>query len=83
MGSLIAPFKYKHFQARREIRLLKLHPSPVPSSDLYGEILHSQLGFATEPYEALSYTWGDNQQTQVLFVENGKLAITSNLDSAL
>jgi hypothetical protein len=86
MGSSIEPFEYRQFKNRREIRLLKLHPSLDHSSELHGEILHAQLSLHMkfhESYEALSYTWGDNKQTDQLIIGDNKLAITSNLNSAL
>jgi hypothetical protein len=86
MGSSIEPFEYRQLSNRREIRLLKLHPSLDHSSELHGEILHAQLSIhmeSYESYEALSYTWGDNKQTNQLSIGDNKLAITSNLDSAL
>ncbi len=86
MASSIASFEYRQFETRREIRLLKLHPSLDHSSEIYGEIFHAQLSIFMKPYEsyeALSYTWGDNNQTKELIIGGNKLAITSNLDSAL
>jgi len=83
MASSIQPFEYRQFDTRREIRLLKLHPSLDHFSELHSEIFHAQLSTSMKPYEALSYTWGDNKQTKQLLIGDNKLAITSNLDSAL
>jgi len=86
MASSAGSFEYRQFKTRREIRLLKLHPSPDQFSELHGEIFHAQLGMSMKPhesYEALSYTWGNNNQTEQLIIGDDNLAITSNLDLAL
>ncbi|KAE9380966.1 hypothetical protein N431DRAFT_459871 [Stipitochalara longipes BDJ] len=83
MASSIVPFEYRKFDNRRDIRLLKLHPSLDHFSELHSEIFHAQLSTSIIPYEALSYTWGDNKQNNQLLISDNALAITSNLDSAL
>jgi hypothetical protein len=68
--------------ARREIRLIKLHPDPDPHYDIQCEVFVVSLG--TRPvYKALSYTWGDPGDTVPISLNGQRYAVTQNLKKAL
>lgn len=66
------------------IRLLKLLPSVDFRSTLCCEIFHENLDDeGTVPYEALSYTWGDDGETVDIPVSGRPFPVTINLAAAL
>lgn len=64
------------------IRLLKLLPSDDFGSSLCCELFHEDLENSV-PYEALSYTWGDDPETVDVLVNGCFFPVTVNLDAAL
>ena len=65
-----------------EIRLLRLLPHDANRPGIHCEILHCS---PTNPFEysALSYAWGDPDETRVIYVEGHKFPVTVNLGDAL
>ncbi|CAG8961592.1 hypothetical protein HYFRA_00006126 [Hymenoscyphus fraxineus] len=65
-----------------EIRLLNILPSEDPTSAIECQILHVRL--SQKPlYEALSYTWGDEDESQHLLIRGEKYGLRENLWSAI
>ncbi|KAF9877389.1 HET-domain-containing protein [Colletotrichum karsti] len=60
--------------AFRLLRLRKGYWTPIEC-----DILHESLDQPTQPYEALSYTWGNPDRNQRISVNGSTLAITSSL----
>jgi hypothetical protein len=56
-----------HPLADGEIRLLELHPPDLANSDSLSGTIRHVLQAAAPPYEALSYTWGSNDQSRKLY----------------
>lgn len=78
-------FQYRPLDsARREIRLLVLHPvAGVWSSFSYScSLIHVSLE-ENPDYEALSYVWGSEAKKQIILVDGQRLFITANLADAL
>ncbi|KAH8746440.1 heterokaryon incompatibility protein-domain-containing protein, partial [Hyaloscypha sp. PMI_1271] len=66
------------------IRLFRLLPASDPSADIISELFHSSVvGSDHIPYEALSYTWGDPNQTTSIKLNGHQFAVTRNLHGAL
>jgi hypothetical protein len=73
--------------SKTEIRLIKLHPRPANTStqrDLTPrcDLIHVSLDNKPD-YAALSYTWGDPRDTQMITVGLSSVPVTRNLYSAL
>ncbi|KAI8948217.1 heterokaryon incompatibility protein-domain-containing protein [Xylaria longipes] len=64
-------------------RVLELYPAPDPNTPLRGNFRYVNLD--TDPfYDAISYTWGDPDFTESIFIGGGfRLPITANLRDAL
>lgn len=78
----LSPYKYVGLAAtRREIRLLTLLPGQ------WLERLNVELSIVSlddnPKYEALSYTWGNDEFKEPLHVSNKPVGITTNLKKAL
>ncbi|KAI1769161.1 heterokaryon incompatibility protein-domain-containing protein [Hypoxylon sp. FL1150] len=68
--------------ARREIRVIEILPGP--DDQPVRCVLYTQLlDAAATRYAALSYVWGDPSVTQDIIVNDRRLAVTTNLASAL
>src|SRR5437763_15041405 len=67
--------------AAHPIRILTLHPGRQ-GSPIHCEVNSVTLELA-EPYDALSYAWGDSKVTKAITVSGRSLRITINLESAL
>jgi len=65
----------------QEIRLLLVAPGPW-GSDLVCELHHASLGLRPE-YEALSYTWGDENKRRDIVIDDFRVSVTVNLEVAL
>ena len=64
--------------AEREVRLLKLFPGE-PSDAIYIELFHESLASCPPvSYEAVSYTWGNPEPTQVVLANGHELDLTIN-----
>jgi hypothetical protein len=80
-SSGVGIFKYSTLKERHDVRFVDLAPGS-PDDALKCLITTSSL-IDAPPYEALSYTWGDNVQTHRILIEKCWLPISSNLNSAL
>ncbi|KAK4082393.1 uncharacterized protein Triagg1_2205 [Trichoderma aggressivum f. europaeum] len=78
-------FKYTPLNLERPaIRLLSLHPGNddmMISCELFQAEFHQRENML--PYEALSYTWGSSELSDIIHVNGCHLGITHNLYSAL
>lgn len=75
------PFYPPLSSEKREVRLLRLQPGNE-ASELQCHL--SVVSIDSNPsYEALSYTWGDLNNTSIIFVDGHEVRIPSNLESAL
>jgi hypothetical protein len=74
---------YKPFQPGEDIRLVEIHPGNAPA-DVRCSILHTNLNQAPQ-YEALSYTWGSNEDRQTISCgpDGATIDVTSNCKSSL
>ena len=57
------PYEYLPLQQDDSFRTIILHPSPNESDPIACTILRERLSDESIEYEAVSYTWGDNTQT--------------------
>lgn len=80
----IFPSHEYHYKAvfEKEVRLLHLLPSEKIESTLKAVITHTTLENTTD-FRALSYVWGQGNQSCVLKTPDGYLNITSSVSSAL
>lgn len=69
------------------IRLINLHPSKDKAATVQCTIIHKTLKKATEEiydhYTALSYVWGDANDTTSILVNGLPLKVTKSLETAL
>src|SRR5689334_12476980 len=63
------------------IRLIELEPGE-PGDQVHLRLLIAELEYAPE-YEALSYVWGDTQNTTQIICNGRPLEVTRNLHTAL
>lgn len=78
------PYTYLPLQGALDIRFVILQPGAF-SSPIEINILHTSLA-RKRPYEALSYTWGDQRTLRPVTIQGRKrrfLYITENLEAAL
>ena len=84
------PYQYKDLTEDAPLRLLKLSAAASKQNELKCELIEISLankGF--QPYEALSWCWGDERSDRVIRMydhekdEDFEFMITPNLDSAL
>jgi hypothetical protein len=68
---------------KSEIRLFVL--SACSDTDIVsGRIEHSSWGFlSNNPYEALSYVWGDIRDSDTILVNGRTISVTKSLEAAL
>lgn len=80
-------YSYGDLLGTDAIRIIKLHPSNSLDAEVRCELLHTSLTECEEDihslYTAISYVWGDVQDTRVIFVDDKKLEITATLHAAL
>lgn len=78
-------FTYKPLDTSIDsIRLLYLHgKKPEQPVDSIHCSLHHTNFMSKPTYEALSYTWGDEQPVKTIFINNAKVLVRDNLYSAL
>lgn len=88
--SIMSPYSYSRLPKGGDyIRLLRLMPFENESTEgtrLHCELFNYRLQDTykgTHPYEALSYTWGEEEKRHSIFVKGQALAITTNLHAAL
>ncbi|KAF2656886.1 HET-domain-containing protein [Lophiostoma macrostomum CBS 122681] len=78
-------FRYQSLQHNDSVRLLALHPSLHDSDPIRCTIQHARLSDTFLKFEAVSYTWGNAAQTQVIYFHNGtrELHVGHNCYNAL
>ncbi|EWG53266.1 hypothetical protein FVEG_17085 [Fusarium verticillioides 7600] len=79
-------YVYSALNGDNNIRLLRLLPSPDPSTRLQGQLFEYPLAQGMQTmhlYEALSYTWGTSQNKKSIIIDDQELPITANCHSAL
>jgi Heterokaryon incompatibility protein (HET) len=74
-------YKYNQFPNSHSIPLFELHPGRF-GEEIKGRLIIVDITDAT-PYEALSYVWGDPDNTLPITCDGKKLPITVNLSDAL
>jgi hypothetical protein len=84
------PYQYLPITDHNGIRLIVLQPSPDKAAPVHCSILHTTLRQAREEiyehYTALSYVWGDANDTTSILVDEHSLSslrVTKNLECAL
>jgi len=84
MASNECPFVYQRLDSedRSSFRLLSLLPGDF-DSPLDCTLTHTQRGSQCQPYEALSYAWGDPTLSSEITLNGKQLPITHNLEQAL
>lgn len=80
---MAAPFSYQPLPAK-SIRVIKLLPSRRPSDPLRCTIQNLPLDIAAaQPYEALSYVWGEPTRQHPLDCDGKEFLVTKNCHEAL
>jgi hypothetical protein len=80
------PYVYQALPPSRSIRLFRLFPSADAEKPLRGELFEYSLQEMYEqeqPYDALSYVWGQSNTTHSIEVDGCDLRITASLQTAL
>ena len=80
------PYGYSPLPGPDSIRLLRLLPDVLPSSQIRCQLLDFNLDISNGGnylYDALSYVWGDPSKPYTLDLEGYNLPITANLHVAL
>jgi hypothetical protein len=76
-------FRYRNLDAsHQEIRLLRILPKIVDHAPIECEILHTSLNDPRN-YIAISYAWGDAENTQVIILDGHEFPVTVSLWQAL
>lgn len=78
-------FKHEPLQVESDIRLINLLPSGRCDEEIYCHIVHVNFNQWNGKYEALSYTWGDSTQTEIIKCGEAllPLRVTRNCADAL
>ncbi|KAJ0267678.1 hypothetical protein COL940_014132 [Colletotrichum noveboracense] len=69
--------------ATSELRILSVHPALSIESPVIADLFLENFQTRQNPYEALSYTWGDSSNTEIITVNSVELNVTRNLRLAL
>lgn len=80
------PYQYQKLREHQAIRVIKLLPAPNHEDEIQCRLVHTTITnctFDIGNYIALSYVWGNAEDTVPIIVENQPLLVTANLDSAL
>jgi hypothetical protein len=64
-------YQYQPLRYNDSVRILILHPSSNQAKPIICTIQHIRLSDMTINYEALSYTWGDTSQKEVIHFHDG------------
>ncbi|OCK74816.1 HET-domain-containing protein, partial [Lepidopterella palustris CBS 459.81] len=79
-------FTYRPLDGPDSIRLLILHPG-LPKTDICCSLIHTTLTECREDiydhYTALSYVWGNQQDTKTILLNDRPFQVTANLARAL
>lgn len=76
------PFTYSPLPSKGWFRLLSILPSHDESSEISCELHHHELSTCPH-YEAISYTWGNEDATKRLLVNGTVFKVRPNLHAAL
>ncbi|KAI9640589.1 hypothetical protein NHQ30_010888 [Ciborinia camelliae] len=83
----IQEYQYSPLLEPDAFRIIIVHPAALISEPLSCDLIHSTLFHYNESmidhYISLSYVWGDANDKRTIIVDEKRLAITANLDSAL
>ncbi|KAF7881807.1 uncharacterized protein EAF02_006495 [Botrytis sinoallii] len=86
MSTYSGKFQYDDLSETDSIRLLILHPGTL-GSPIQSDLIHTTLRDCRYDihgnYTALSYVWGDANDTTYIFVDGFRFAVTVNLAAAL
>jgi hypothetical protein len=82
------PYKYKPLSLEQaEIRVLVLKNARNDEDEIQGSLVNLSLegrrSVGSNPYNALSYTWGEPKMDQRIIIDGHPLFITQNLESSL
>lgn len=81
------PFKYRSLTEPDSFRLILLQQNSTCDADLQCTLLHTTLSQCDrdiiDHYTALSYVWGDPNQTGYIYVDGHRFTITATLEAAL
>jgi len=87
VGSLSrSSFPYVPLDELDSFRLLHLYPASSRQAEVKCSLIHTTLQFCGDIYEyytAISYVWGDPNDTRIICIDEIPVAITVNLFSAL
>lgn len=75
-------YQYYPLSSLTVVRFLRLHPSINQFKDINIDIFEASLEKVPE-YEAVSYTWDQQQPTHQIYCAGKKLSVTRNVDSIL
>ncbi|KUJ06966.1 uncharacterized protein LY89DRAFT_661119 [Mollisia scopiformis] len=80
-------YQYSELWGSDAIRIIKLYPSESLDAEVQCELLCTSLTECEEDihslYTAISYVWGDVNNTRAIVIDGKKLEITATLHSAL
>ncbi|CAD6446898.1 9d3d13e4-6aac-4073-bae1-552b574167e2 [Sclerotinia trifoliorum] len=80
-------YQYRPLHEHDAIRIIIVHPEALISSPLSCSLIHSTLSHyhnsLIDQYTALSYVWGDANNTRTILVDEKPLSITASLETAL
>jgi hypothetical protein len=79
-------FPYRQLDELDSIRLIRLHPASSSQAEVKCSLIHSTLkicGDIYDDYTALSYVWGDPNDTRSIWIDGIPFPTTINLFSAL
>lgn len=76
-------YTYEALISPQHIRVLTLAPSEDTRAILQCSLDQQEIDDASNEYEAISYTWGDQERTDPLMCDETTINITPNLASAL
>jgi hypothetical protein len=80
-------YRYSSLTQTDSIRLIELQPSADKTAAVECNLIHTTLNLLQEDifyhYTALSYVWGDVQETATVVVSGQLLEVTASLDCAL
>lgn len=79
-------FSYRPLEEDDGIRLLQLNPGSFGTTEVHCEVIHTRLSICKDIYDdytALSYVWGDLNDTKTILLHGQPHSITINLYNAL
>jgi hypothetical protein len=79
-------FSYQPLDGNEGIRLLHLYPASSPTAEIRCDLIHTTLKMCADIYDhytALSYVWGNPNDTRTILINGTHVSITINLYSAL